>query len=97
MNRKPLGFLVFALTGLVSQSIGLAQEYEWIHVTDEAAYAPRDGAGALVFKNRMWLIGGWNPSDKENFPRICNNRSVEFAGRRRLDSGEAQYVSRPQF
>jgi hypothetical protein len=21
----------------------------------------------------MWLLGGWNPGDKVNFPRICNN------------------------
>ena len=48
-------------------------KYEWIKVTDKAAYAPRDGAGALVFQNQMWLIGGWNPGDKKFFPRICNN------------------------
>ncbi len=48
-------------------------EYRWIQVTDRAAYAPRDGAGALVFRNKMWLLGGWNPGDKTHFPRICNN------------------------
>jgi hypothetical protein len=21
----------------------------------------------------MWLLGGWNPGDKQHFPRICNN------------------------
>ncbi|MBI2193309.1 MAG: hypothetical protein HYU36_15140 [Planctomycetes bacterium] len=47
--------------------------YRWIHVTQEAAYAPRDGAGALVFQGKMWLLGGWNPGDKLHFPRICNN------------------------
>ena len=48
-------------------------EYQWVNVTTTAAYAPRDGAGALVFKDRMWLLGGWNPYDKVHFPRICNN------------------------
>ncbi len=47
--------------------------YEWIKVSKKAAFAPRDGAGALVFKKRMWLIGGWNPKDKDNFPMITNN------------------------
>ena len=47
--------------------------YKWVNVTNSAAYAPRDGAGALVFKNRLWLLGGWNPGDKQHFPRICNN------------------------
>mgnify|MGYP001574447788 CR=1 FL=1 len=47
--------------------------YQWTKVTDQAAFAPRDGAGALVFKNRMWLLGGWNPGDKIHFPKICNS------------------------
>ena len=47
--------------------------YEWICVTEQAAFAGRDGAGALVFKDRMWLLGGWNPGDKVNFPIICNS------------------------
>jgi hypothetical protein len=47
--------------------------YEWINVTMEAAFAPRDGAGAVTFDDKMWLLGGWNPQDKVNFPRICNS------------------------
>jgi len=47
--------------------------YEWTLVTRQAAFAPRDGAGALVFSGRMWLLGGWNPGDKKHFPRTCNN------------------------
>jgi hypothetical protein len=48
-------------------------EYQWIKITENAGFAPRDGAGAIVFKNRMWLFGGWNPSDKVHFPKTCNN------------------------
>jgi len=51
----------------------LTAPYEWICITDHAAFAPRDGAGALTFDNRMWLLGGWNPGDKVNFPKICNS------------------------
>ena len=47
--------------------------YEWININEEAPFSPRDGAGALVFSGRMWLLGGYNRSDKKNFPRICNN------------------------
>ncbi|HZP80970.1 MAG TPA: hypothetical protein VFB21_04975, partial [Chthonomonadaceae bacterium] len=56
-------------------SIIASQEgkYRWVNVTKKAAFAPRDGAGALVFKGKMWLLGGWNPGDKKHFPRICNN------------------------
>ena len=47
--------------------------YEWTKVTGNAAFAPRDGAGALVYRDKMWLVGGWNPSDKLHFPRKCTN------------------------
>jgi hypothetical protein len=26
-------------------------------------FRPRDGAGALTFEGKMWLLGGWNPGD----------------------------------
>lgn len=58
------------MTLMLSQE---SPEYEWVNVTPKADFAPRDGAGALVFNGRMWLLGGWNPDDKTNFPRICNN------------------------
>ena len=47
--------------------------YRWTQVTLEAAFAGRDGAGALTFKDRMWFLGGWNPKDKVHFPKICNS------------------------
>jgi hypothetical protein len=49
------------------------EERRWVKVTGQAAFAPRDGAGALVFRDKMWLLGGWNPGDKAHFPRICSN------------------------
>jgi len=50
-------------------------EYAWIKVTDNATFPARDGAGALVYNNKMWLIGGWNPKDKKTNPirSHCNN------------------------
>lgn len=48
-------------------------EYHWECITKNAAFAPRDGAGALVFQDKMWLLGGWNPNDKKYFPHICNS------------------------
>ena len=50
-----------------------AAGYKWINVTMNGPFAPRDGCGALVFQNKMWLLGGWNPRDKAHFPRICVN------------------------
>lgn len=47
--------------------------YRWVQVTGQAAFAPRDGAGALAFAGRMWLLGGWNPPDRVHFPWKCSN------------------------
>lgn len=50
--------------------------YEWCAVCDDdAPFAPRDGAGAITFDGRMWLLGGWNPAPEwaEFFPRVCNS------------------------
>jgi len=66
-------FGFFLLQRQTTKSSGEAARYRWVNVTNDAAYAARDGAGALVFQNKMWLIGGWNPEDKVHFPRICNN------------------------
>lgn len=54
-------------------AIAMAAEYRWEKITMTAAFAPRDGAGALTFDGKMWLLGGWNPGDKVNFPKICNS------------------------
>ena len=59
---------------LASVSLTESPGYQWNCVTEKAAFAGRDGAGALVFKNKMWLLGGWNPNDKHYFPRICNTK-----------------------
>jgi len=50
-------------------------DYTWTRVTGHAVFTGRDGAGALVYDNKMWLIGGWNPSDKKTNPlhSDCNN------------------------
>ncbi len=49
------------------------RDYRWVRVDAKAAFAPRDGAGALTFHGKMWLLGGWNPGDPEHFPRVCSN------------------------
>ncbi len=54
-----------------SEEVRRPPVYRWVKVTDQAAFAPRDGAGAVVFADKMWLLGGWNPMDKTNFPHTC--------------------------
>ncbi|MCX7424957.1 MAG: hypothetical protein NTW96_04930 [Planctomycetia bacterium] len=70
-----LGAAVFTVGTGIDAKRAAAQDpgYHWVNVTNSAAYAPRDGAGALVYDDKMWLLGGWNPPDTVNFPRGCNN------------------------
>lgn len=65
---KALALATF--TVIPSQEV---KDYAWVQVTAKAAFAPRDGAGALTHQGRMWFLGGWNPGDKKAFPRVCNN------------------------
>jgi hypothetical protein len=48
-------------------------DYTWTCVTQQAAFAARDGAGAVVLNGSMWLLGGWNPADRKHFPLVCNS------------------------
>ena len=64
--------------------------YRWTPVNENCAFAPRDGAGALTFKGKMWLLGGWNPLDKVHFPKICNSEVWSTGGWRHLEAGAAR-------
>lgn len=78
-TRPALWFSILVgvcLQGICSNpqpGMAAAPQYRWRNVTMKAAWAPRDGAGAVVFDNKMWLLGGWNPPDKQHFPKKTNN------------------------
>lgn len=63
------------LTASAAEDPAIPVEYEWVPITINGAFAPRDGAGALSYQGRMWLLGGWNPApaQRQFFPRVCNN------------------------
>ena len=42
-------------------------------INKKVPFAPRDGAGAVVLNDELYLIGGWNPYDKKNFPNLTSN------------------------
>ena len=74
LRRTGLGAcILFAVVTMMSVQAAGEQPYRWESVTLKAAFAGRDGAGALTFAGKMWLLGGWNPGDREHFPRICNS------------------------
>ena len=51
--------LFFLTTSLV------AEQPAWKLVNENAAFAPRDSCGEVVYKDRLWILGGWMNSFKD--------------------------------
>jgi hypothetical protein len=52
---------------------------DWVRVNERCPWVPRDSAGELVFKDRMWLFGGyipevindvWNSTDGKDWAKV---------------------------
>src|SRR4051794_26539953 len=54
---------VVALVSLLLTTSTLAtggdRVLDWVKVNGKAAWRARDSAGEVVFKDRLWLLGGW--------------------------------------
>jgi hypothetical protein len=59
---RRLAGVALGLAFLAPAAVQAGSSYRWTQVTDSAAYTPRDGAGAAVLNDQMWLLGGWNPA-----------------------------------
>jgi hypothetical protein len=46
--------VLFLSTGVLH-----GQEVSWNKVTDHALWQPRDSQGELVFRDKLWILGGW--------------------------------------
>ena len=60
------------MLGLDLSLQGATPVYGWGNVTADAPFAGRDGAGLLVYQNKLWLLGGWN-ADTTVFPNTTTN------------------------
>ncbi len=63
MSSSPLIRTLFGAAVLVG-ALALrpqahAQAPDWKLVTRNTEFDPRDSSGEMVFKDRMWLLGGW--------------------------------------
>jgi hypothetical protein len=56
MNRS-----TFLLALLLTTSTAAAQDktHNWVKVTEKAGWQPRDSQGELVYKDQLWILGGW--------------------------------------
>ena len=46
---------------LLTYSGAIAVELEWELVAEHAQWSPRDSAGEIVYDNKLWILGGWDP------------------------------------
>lgn len=49
----------------------IVSPYIWTEVTDALPFPAKDGSGLVAFKNKMWLLGGWDPPFHE--PNYTHN------------------------
>jgi hypothetical protein len=56
---KTAAALLPAVLLLAAPAAGDAPPPAWVKVTDRAGWKPRDSSGEVVFKGRMWILGGW--------------------------------------
>ncbi len=57
------GWWVAVWGGLAARAVGGAEPvHDWTLVSPKAAWQARDSSGEVVFRDRMWLFGGWHDS-----------------------------------
>jgi len=48
-----------ALITVFSSAAGAEKVANWVKVVDHAEWQPRDSQGELVYRDKMWILGGW--------------------------------------
>jgi hypothetical protein len=57
MKRSAL--VLSALVLFCTPVVGADPGPDWVKVTDKAGWQARDSSGEVVFKDQLWLLGGW--------------------------------------
>lgn len=58
MIRQPL-LITLSFLFLASSIFAEEKKLDWVQVTEKAGWQPRDSQGELVFKDQLWIFGGW--------------------------------------
>ena len=56
---RGLFVVLMSLLLLPAGAEGEDRVLDWVKVTDRAGWQPRDSSGEVVYKDRLWLLGGW--------------------------------------
>lgn len=52
-------FLLLVLCLVIATPAFAAEPIPWVKVTDQAGWQPRDSQGEVVYKDQLWIFGGW--------------------------------------
>ncbi|WP_339728362.1 GDSL-type esterase/lipase family protein [uncultured Gimesia sp.] len=58
MIRQAL-LITLSFLFLTSSLFAEEKKLDWVQVTEKAGWQARDSQGELVFKNQLWIFGGW--------------------------------------
>ncbi len=59
-----IGLALWVTSGAAAPPPRPVQGPDWVRVTSEPGWQPRDSSGELVFNDQMWLFGGWVSSSR---------------------------------
>lgn len=60
-----IGSLAMLASLMAANSVFAAEPISWVQVTDKAGWQPRDSQGEVVYKDQLWIFGGWFDSFAE--------------------------------
>lgn len=66
---KKMVFRIFVISVIFHWTVGMVlyaqhDPYNWENVTETAGWEARDSQGEVVFKDKIWILGGWFNSDE---------------------------------
>jgi hypothetical protein len=50
------------------------QKLNWVRVTEKAGWAPRDSHAEFVYKDQIWIMGGWDTPKTPNFLDVWKSK-----------------------
>jgi hypothetical protein len=57
--RLPFALCLSGLVFGAASAFAGEKAPDWVRVTDKAGWQPRDSQGEVVYKDRLWIFGGW--------------------------------------
>lgn len=59
-----IGAWILAGSLMTSSAFAQFPAADWVRVTEHADWQPRDSQGEVIYKGRMWIMGGWFSSNQ---------------------------------